>query len=130
MTRLFKQVLVGWAEVAAKAGVTLTNYAIVHLQGALKSYSGTVPSLLNHYDMDDNITKLDVEVCNRRQGLLSPVDYTQGMWTRTVRCRSTHDGKSLKALFAEGVTFPIRQTLQNWWTEHQHGFLEHFPQRS
>lgn len=69
---LYKQLLMGSAEATVKERVTLTNVSNLYHEGALKPYCATTRFLMKCCVTDDNITKLDEEVRNLRQGSITP----------------------------------------------------------
>lgn len=79
----------------------------------MKSYSAIVQLPLKCYVGNDNIAKLDAEVCSFRRGLTAPADYAREVWTKAFSCGSVYDEKLLRALFLEEGTHPIREALQH-----------------
>lgn len=58
-----------------------------------------------------------------------PPELAEGLWTTMLSSGSVYDEKFLKALFVEGVTHPICNTLRRWCVEHQYASLEDLAQR-
>lgn len=80
---------------------------------ALKFYSTMVQFLLKRYVTDDNIAKMNAEVCNFRQGSVTPTEFTQELGTKTLSFDSVCNKKSLQDHFVEIATNRIRKTLRH-----------------
>lgn len=63
---LFTKLSTGPAKVSVRARVTLVNAASFHHESSLKSYSAIIQFFLKRYVTNDNISKLDAEVCDLR----------------------------------------------------------------
>lgn len=78
---LFKQYLSSPAEAAVDVWVALLNSDNFYRKGALKSYSTIVQILLKIYVAEDNIAKLDTEVCNLCQESMILEEFSKEVWT-------------------------------------------------
>lgn len=52
---------------------------------------------------DDDIVTADADICSFEQESVTVIYYDQQLCTKTVRCSSIHNWKSLKGLFAKVV---------------------------
>lgn len=104
----WKELQKGPAEAAVKAQIALTSSANVYHERASKSYSAIVQFLLKRFVTDHNKAELNAEVRNLSQGSTTPAEYAKDRWTKTLRCQSVYDEKTVMALFVEGVIHPIR----------------------
>lgn len=91
--------------------VTLANSVNFYRSDAVKFYSATVEFILKWYVMDDSIEKLDAQVRSLSHGSMTPADYAQELWARTLSFRSVQDKKYLMVLFVETVSHTIHRTF-------------------
>lgn len=111
---LFRQLSIGPTKATVKAHVTITNSAKFYHEAALKFYYDVVQFLLRRYVADDIIAELDADVRSLRQGSMTPEEYTQELWRKTLSCGTMYDENSLKGIFMEKLTHPTRKTLGQW----------------
>lgn len=67
---------------------------------------------------------MDTELGSLRQQSMTPVEFAQELWIKTLSLRSAYDKKSVKGLFVEGVTHQFHKTLRHRCAEHQHASLK------
>lgn len=96
----------------------------------IKAILRYVQFLLKRYVMNDDIAKPDPKVRSLHQGSMTPTEFLQDLWTKTLSCGSVSDEKSFMALFVDIVNHSIRKTLRHWWAEHQYASLEELVQRA
>lgn len=87
----------------------------MHQEGELTSYHQFVSYFLAIFETDDIIGKLVVDLMNfKKLGAQSAVEYTQVLWTKTLRCRPVCNEHSLKVTFIEGPIMSTGQSVQNY----------------
>lgn len=77
-----------------------------------------VDYLLRTYSTDDIISKTYTWINRSKPGdRLSPLDYVQDMWTKSLRCATVYSEDLTEDILIEGLHGPIREIIGLYWSK-------------
>lgn len=123
---LFRNYLAGALEAVIKAQVGRPTENTNSKEGCITSFSAIVNYLLRWFATDYYIAKINADIQNTKQNIVTVSDYSQNLWKETLKGGSVYSKKILKGLFIESMHRSIFLTLHQWRSEYKNASTKDF----
>lgn len=88
-------------------------------------------SLLETFEMDDIIAQADTETLRRTHSTkMSPLQYADSLWMKTLHCSQLHNKNVLKGTFVEGLPSSILHGMSWLWSSNKPAVLQKLTHRA